>query len=112
MNLPISIDETNDILRQLRWCDLVRERGNQFYGGLSDPLLEQVLSIEYSWELEQLGHQEAIEKVQEEWKQKIITYYEEILDKMRGELSYWVGHAAEAFIQTFMRKHCKKVVQE
>ncbi|MEM7531696.1 MAG: restriction endonuclease, partial [Chloroflexota bacterium] len=40
-------------------------------------------------------------------QQEIVTYYEDIIKSMRSELNYWVGHVAEAFIRTVMRKHFK-----
>jgi|GEM_PF-2168915 len=105
LELPISVEETNEILQKLIWCDLVIESGDRFYGGLSDPVLAQVLNIQYSWEIDEMTRREAIAKVQAQWQAKTIAYYEEIIDRMRSELNHWVGHVAEAFIQTFMRKH-------
>ncbi|MEM7535561.1 MAG: hypothetical protein AAF639_25520, partial [Chloroflexota bacterium] len=59
LKLPISIDETDEILQKLIWCDLVWENAHQQYGGLSDPLLPQVLRIGYSWEIDQIERQQA-----------------------------------------------------
>ncbi|MEM7539350.1 MAG: hypothetical protein AAF639_44750, partial [Chloroflexota bacterium] len=70
LDLPISVDETNEILQKLIWCDLVIENGDRFYSGLSDPLLARVLHIQYSWEIEQLTRKEVIKKIQAEWQDR------------------------------------------
>ncbi|MBV7338002.1 hypothetical protein KFU94_59200 [Chloroflexi bacterium TSY] len=82
LQLPLTIEETNETLRKLIWCDLVRERGNQFYGGLSDPLLGRMLRIEYSWEIERLTRDEAIEKVQNEFVEEILAAKDELIAKL------------------------------
>ncbi|MEM7534542.1 MAG: hypothetical protein AAF639_20340, partial [Chloroflexota bacterium] len=107
LKLPISIEETNEILQKLIWCDLVWEHAHQQYGGLSDPLLPQVLRIGYSWEIDQIERQQAVENAQAEWAGKSAAYYEEIIDKLRSELNYWVGHVGEVFIKKFMAHHFK-----
>ncbi|MEM7539698.1 MAG: hypothetical protein AAF639_46510 [Chloroflexota bacterium] len=83
LSLPISIEETDDILQKLIWCDLVWEHAHQQYGGLSDPLLPQVLRIGYSWEIDQIERQQAVENAQAEWAGKSAAYYEEIIDTLR-----------------------------
>ncbi|MEM7537153.1 MAG: restriction endonuclease, partial [Chloroflexota bacterium] len=98
------------ILQKLIWCDLVWEHAHQQYGGLSDPLLPQVLRIGYSWEIDQIERQQAVENAQAEWADKSAAYYEEIIDTLRSELNYWVGHVGEVFIKKFMAHHFKDQV--
>ena len=96
----------------LIWCDLVWEHGDQQYGGLSDPLLADVLRIDYSWEIDQIKRQQAVENAQAKWVGKSAAYYEEIIDTLRSELNYWVGHVGEVFIKKFMAHHFKDQVVE
>ncbi|MBV7335044.1 hypothetical protein KFU94_43775 [Chloroflexi bacterium TSY] len=105
LQLPLTIEEANETLRKLIWCDLARERGDQFYGGLSDPLLGQMIRIEYSWEIERLTRGEAIEKAQTELAEEILVAKDELIAKLRGELNQWVGRIAETFIEQFMKRH-------
>ncbi|MEM7536281.1 MAG: restriction endonuclease, partial [Chloroflexota bacterium] len=105
LKLSLTLPETNETLRRLVWCDLVREEGNEFYGGLSDPQLAQMLSIEYSWEIKQLSRHDAIEEVQAEIAQNTRDYKDELIDKLRGELRTWVGRFAEMFIEKLMKSH-------
>ncbi|MEM7539085.1 MAG: restriction endonuclease [Chloroflexota bacterium] len=105
LELPLSVAETNEILRQLVWCDLVRENGNEFYGGLSDPQLQQMLKIEYSWEIKELTRRKAIAEVQADIAEKTEAYKDELIAKLKGELRTWVGRFAEMFIEKLMKRH-------
>ncbi|MEM7531003.1 MAG: restriction endonuclease [Chloroflexota bacterium] len=105
LKLPLTLPETNETLRQLVWCDLVRENGNEFYGGLSDPQLAQMLKIEYSWEINELTRREAIAEVQAEMTEKARDYCDELINQLRGELRTWVGRFAEMFIEKLIKRH-------
>ncbi|MEM7531392.1 MAG: restriction endonuclease [Chloroflexota bacterium] len=105
LGLPLTKEVGNQLLRDLIRCDLARERGRGFYGGLSDPMLARVLRIEYGWELEQLMRDEAVRQMEAEVAQEIIQYQKELIDKLKGDLRYWTGRFAEMFIDKLMKRH-------
>ncbi|MEM7539203.1 MAG: restriction endonuclease, partial [Chloroflexota bacterium] len=105
LELPMTVAETNETLRQLVWCDLVRENGNEFYGGLSDPQLAQMLAIEYSWEIKELTRREAIAEVQEKMTKTASDAKDELIAQLKGELRTWVGRFAEMFIEKLMWRY-------
>jgi len=101
-----SVEEVNETLRRLIWCDLIRKRGDDFYGGLSDPMLGRIVLLEYSWEIGQLKRDEALARIQDEFTQELAVAHSEIA-RLRGELSNWVGRFAEMFIDRLMKLHFK-----
>ena len=103
LKLPISAAEANQIMRQLIWCDLIRERSRGFYGGLTDPMLARVLRIEYGWEIEQLMRDDAIVQIQAEFVDEMVEAKDALIKKLRGELSTWTGRFAEMFIDKVMK---------
>jgi len=100
----VSIAEINETLRRLIWCDLIRKRGDNFYGGLSDPMLGRVILLEYSWEIRQLKRDEALARILDGFTQELADAHAEIA-RLRGELSNWVGRFAEMFIDRLMKLH-------
>ena len=110
LDLPMTVEEANDTLQQLIWCDLVREESDQFYGGLSDPMLAWMLRIKYGWEIERLMRKDAIAQMDEALAQETITAQQAMLNKMQGELNYWVGHVGEVFIKKLIAHHFKDQV--
>ncbi|MEM7535127.1 MAG: restriction endonuclease [Chloroflexota bacterium] len=107
LGLPMTVVEANDTLQRLIWCDLVREESDQFYGGLSDPMLAWMLKIKYGWEIERLKRKESIAQMEAALAEQTIIAQQEMLEKLQGELKYWVGHVAEVFIKKFMAHHFK-----
>ncbi|MEM7532654.1 MAG: restriction endonuclease [Chloroflexota bacterium] len=107
LQLPMSVEETNDLLQQLIWCDLVIEVDDQSYRGVSDSILAWMLRIKYGWEIERVRRKEAIAKMDATLAEETIAALQEMLGKMQGELNYWVGHVAEAFIKKLMAHHFK-----
>ncbi|MEM7539883.1 MAG: restriction endonuclease, partial [Chloroflexota bacterium] len=105
MGLPLSKQEGNQLMRELIWCDLARERSRGFYGGLSDPMLAHVLRIEYGWEIEQIMRDEAVQLMGEALDQQMLKAQQELIDSLRGELRYWTGRFAEMFIDKLMKRH-------
>ena len=88
LGLPISTQEATQLLRQLIWCDLARQRSRGFYGGLSDPMLARVLRIEYGWEIEQLMRDEAIQQMRIELVNETIASQKELINRLKSELSH------------------------
>ncbi|MEM7531351.1 MAG: restriction endonuclease [Chloroflexota bacterium] len=107
LGLSITVVEANDTLQRLIWCDLVSEESDQFYGGLSDPMLAWMLKIKYGWEIDRLRRKESIAQMEASLAEQTIIAQQEMLEKLQGELSYWVGHVAEVFIKKFMAHHFK-----
>ncbi|MEM7530710.1 MAG: restriction endonuclease [Chloroflexota bacterium] len=105
LGLPLTKEEGNQLLRDLIRCDLARQRGRGFYGGLSDPMLARVLRIEFGWEIEQLMRDDAIRQMEAEVAQEIIQYQKELIDKLKGDLRFWTGRFAEMFIDKLMKRH-------
>ncbi|MEM7531621.1 MAG: restriction endonuclease [Chloroflexota bacterium] len=105
LGLPLSIAEANEFMYELLRCDLVRERGHGLYGGLSDPVLEWMLRIEYGWEIEQMRRDEAIAQMNQAMTQQIIEAQQELINSLRGDLRYWTGRFAEMFIDKLMKRH-------
>ena len=98
LELTISKEEANRKLRELVWGDLIEEIGSSLYGGLTDPMLERVLRIEYSWELEQLQRSQVAAQVEAEIAAEALAARDEMIASLRGQLSNWVGRVAEVFI--------------
>lgn len=104
LELSISKEEANRKLRELVWGDLIEEIGSSLYGGLSDPMLERVLRIEYSWELEQLQRSQVAAQVEAEIAAEAVAARDEMIASLRGQLSNWVGRVAEVFIEKLMKR--------
>lgn len=104
LDLTISKEEANRKLRELVWGDLIEEIGASLYGGLSDPMLERVLRVEYSWELEQLRRSEAAVQVEEEIAADVLAVKDGMIAHLRGQLNNWVGRAGEVFVEKVMKR--------
>jgi len=107
LKLPLSLEEANQKMRELLWADLVREESGTVYGGLTDPMLSRVLRIEYGWEIQELGRDEALEQIQAEFTQEMLDAKDELIASLRGELSSWIGRFAEMFIEKLMKRFFK-----
>ncbi|MEA3338884.1 MAG: hypothetical protein U9R15_02865, partial [Chloroflexota bacterium] len=104
LDLTISKEEANRKLRELVWGDLIKEIGSSVYGGLSDPMLERVLRIEYSWELENLRRSETVTQVGQEITAGVLAAEKEMVAHLRGQLNDLVGREAEIFVERVMRR--------
>lgn len=104
LDLTIWKEEANRKLRELVWGDLIKEIASSVYSGLSDPMLERVLRVEYSWELEQLQPSEAAAQVEEEIAADVLAARDEMIASLRGQLSNWVGRVAEVFIEKVLKR--------
>jgi len=103
--LTISKEEANRQLRKLVWGDLITQISlGGTYGGVSDPMLERVLRLEYSWELQNAQREDVVAQIEQELAQETIAAQTELIGSLRGELNNWVGRIAEVFIEKLMKR--------
>lgn len=67
-------------------------------------MLERVLRIEYSWELEQVTRAQVAAQVEAEFAAEALAAKDELIASLRSQLSNWVGRVAEVFIERFMKR--------
>jgi len=104
LELTIPPDEVNRQLRKLVRGDLIKQiRLGGLYGSIKDAMLERVLRVEYSWELENLKLSDVSTQIELELAQETIVAQTEMIKRMQGELNNWVGRIAEAFIEKLMK---------
>ncbi len=104
LELTVSKEEANRKLRELVWGDMIKEIGASLYGGLSDPMLERVLRVEYSWELEQLRRSGVAAQGGKEIAADVLAIKDEMIAHLRAQLSNWVGRAAEVFVEKVVKR--------